>query len=84
MPLLVERPKMSHQMWAALKSHIMGERERRRLEQAADEAFKRRRQEEELMLRQDGMTVEDIKNDIRLLEQLVQELKQEEQQLSHA
>ncbi|XP_049268934.1 G protein pathway suppressor 2-like [Rhipicephalus sanguineus] len=81
MSLLVERPKMNLQTWAALKTYIMRERERKRLEQATAEAFERRRQEQELMLRQDDMMLQNIRDEIRLLEQLVQELKQEEQQL---
>ncbi|KAL1426059.1 hypothetical protein MTO96_018534 [Rhipicephalus appendiculatus] len=81
MPPPVRRPLVSPRMWPALKSHIMRARKQKRMERAAAEAFERWRQEQELMRMQDDRTLEDIRDEIRLLEQLIQELKQEEQQL---
>uniref|UniRef100_A0A1E1X4C7 Putative myosin class ii heavy chain n=1 Tax=Amblyomma aureolatum TaxID=187763 RepID=A0A1E1X4C7_9ACAR len=81
MPALLERPKMSLQMWAALKSHIMRERERKKQEQEADEAIERLRREQELKRKQDAMTLEEIKDQVTQSEKKLKELKDEKHQL---
>ncbi|KAH7941268.1 hypothetical protein HPB49_011523 [Dermacentor silvarum] len=81
MPALIERPKMSLQMWAALKSHIMRERERKKQEQEADEAIERLRREQELKRKQDAMTLEEIKDQVTQSEKKLKELKDEKHQL---
>lgn len=84
MPALIERPKMSLQMWAALKSHIMRERERKKQEQEADEAIERLRREQELKRKQDAMTLEEIKDQVTQSEKKLKELKAEKHQLFFA
>uniref|UniRef100_A0A131XIK9 Putative myosin class ii heavy chain n=1 Tax=Hyalomma excavatum TaxID=257692 RepID=A0A131XIK9_9ACAR len=81
MPALIERPKMSLQMWAALKNHIMRERERKKQEQEADEAIERLRREQELKRKQDAMTLEEIKDQVTQSEKKLKELKDEKHQL---
>lgn len=81
MPALIERPKMSLQMWAALKNHIMRERERKKQEQEADEAIERLRREQELKRKQDAMTLEEIKDQVMQSEKKLKELKEEKHQL---
>lgn len=81
MPALIERPKMSLQMWAALKAHIMRERERKKQEQEADEAIERLRREQELKRKQDAMTLEEIKDQVSQSEKKLKELKDEKHQL---
>ncbi|KAH8028189.1 hypothetical protein HPB51_014144 [Rhipicephalus microplus] len=81
MPALIERPKMSLQMWAALKNHIMRERERKKQEQEADEAIERLRREQELKRKQDAMTLEEIKDQVTQSEKKLKELKEEKHQL---
>lgn len=72
---------MSLQMWAALKSHIMRERERKKQEQEADEAIERLRREQELKRKQDAMTLEEIKDQVTQSEKKLKELKDEKHQL---
>ncbi|XP_064483942.1 G protein pathway suppressor 2-like [Ornithodoros turicata] len=81
MPALIERPKMSLQMWAALKAHIMRERERKKQEQEADEAIERLRREQEQKRKQDQMTLEEIKDQVVQSEKKLKELKDEKHQL---
>lgn len=81
MPALIERPKMSLQMWAALKAHIMRERERKKQEQEADEAIERLRREQEQKRKQDQMTLEEIKDQVVQSEKKLKDLKDEKHKL---
>ncbi|CAN8025955.1 hypothetical protein HPB47_025727 [Ixodes persulcatus] len=81
MPALVERPKMSLAMWAALKNHIMRQREKKKQEQEADAATERVRREQEQKRRQDAMTLEEIKDQVQQSEQRLHNLKEEKHQL---
>lgn len=81
MPALIERPKMSLAMWAALKSHIMKQREKKKQEQEADAAIERLRREQEMKRKQDAMTLEEIKEQLAQLEQKHSCLKEEKHQL---
>ncbi|KAL3226834.1 hypothetical protein MRX96_024661 [Rhipicephalus microplus] len=84
MPALVERPKMSIAMWAALKNHIMRQREKKKQEQEADAATERVRRERELKRRQDAMTLEEIRDQVQQSEKKLVTLKEEKHQLFHA
>ncbi|KAH9364087.1 hypothetical protein HPB48_012985 [Haemaphysalis longicornis] len=81
MPALVERPKMSMAMWAALKTHIMRQREKKKQEQEADAATERVRREQELKRRQDAMTLEEIRDQVQQSEKKLVTLKEEKHQL---
>ncbi|KAH8030815.1 hypothetical protein HPB51_011859 [Rhipicephalus microplus] len=81
MPALVERPKMSIAMWAALKNHIMRQREKKKQEQEADAATERVRRERELKRRQDAMTLEEIRDQVQQSEKKLVTLKEEKHQL---
>ncbi|KAH7968744.1 hypothetical protein HPB52_010955 [Rhipicephalus sanguineus] len=81
MPPLEDRPKMSLQMWAALKSRIMRERQGKRSHQEADEAIKRTRPDQEWMRRASEMTLEEVIHETQRYEKRLRELKQEKQQL---
>ncbi|KAL1415773.1 hypothetical protein MTO96_028909 [Rhipicephalus appendiculatus] len=81
MPALVERPKMSIAMWAALKNHIMRQREKKKQEQEADAATERVRRERELKRRQDAMTLEEIRDQVQQSEKKLATLKDEKHQL---
>lgn len=77
MPALIERHKMSLAMWAALKSHIMKQREKKKQEQEADEAVERLRREQEIKRKQNAMTLEEIREQLAQLEKKLQELRVE-------
>ncbi|XP_042902871.1 G protein pathway suppressor 2 [Parasteatoda tepidariorum] len=64
MPALIERPKMSLAMWAALKSHIMKQREKKKQELEADAVVEQLRREQEKERKQNAMTLEGIKEQI--------------------
>lgn len=81
MPALIERPKMSLEMWAAMKSHIMKQREKKKQELEADAAIERIRREQEHKRKQDAMTLEEIKDQLGQLEHKLTELKEEKHQL---
>ncbi|XP_064486189.1 G protein pathway suppressor 2-like [Ornithodoros turicata] len=81
MPALVERPKMSLAMWAALKTHIMRQREKKKQEQEADAATERVRREQEQKRKQDAMTLEEIKDQVQQSEKKLKDLKDEKHQL---
>ncbi|XP_035219150.1 G protein pathway suppressor 2-like isoform X1 [Stegodyphus dumicola] len=81
MPALIERPKMSLAMWAALKTHIMKQRERKKQEQEADEAVERLRREQEMKRKQNAMTLEEIREQLAQLEKKLQELRVEKHEM---
>ncbi|XP_054712397.1 G protein pathway suppressor 2-like [Uloborus diversus] len=81
MPALIERPKMSLAMWAALKSHIMKQREKKKQEQEADAAVERLRREQEMKRKQNAMTLEEIREQIAELEKKLNDLKMEKHNL---
>lgn len=81
MPALVERPKMSLAMWAALKSHIMKQREKKKQEQEADAAVERLRREQEIKRKQDAMTLEEIKDQLVHYEKKLNSLNVEKHEL---
>ncbi|XP_076330195.1 uncharacterized protein LOC143235844 [Tachypleus tridentatus] len=81
MPTLIERPKMSLAMWAALKSHIMRQREKKKQEQEADAAIERLRREQEMKQKQNAMTLEEIKDQVAKLSHKLIQLKDEKHQL---
>ncbi|KAG1650517.1 G protein pathway suppressor 2 [Nymphon striatum] len=61
MPAVIERPKISQEMWDALKAHIMRERKRKKEEQEADAEEERLRRERERKQRQSIMTLDETK-----------------------
>jgi len=77
MPALIERHKMSLAMWAALKSHIMKQREKKKQEQEADAAVERLRREQEMKRKQHAMTLEEIREELAQLEKKLQDLRVE-------
>eukprot|EP00058_Branchiostoma_floridae_P028559 XP_002614050.1 hypothetical protein BRAFLDRAFT_118438 [Branchiostoma floridae] len=83
MPALLERPKLSQPMLAALKTHIMKEREKKRQEeQEADKALERKREEEEgTTEQQESMTLEQTKEEIAKLQKKLDTLQEEKHQL---
>ncbi|GFY48757.1 uncharacterized protein TNIN_295561 [Trichonephila inaurata madagascariensis] len=81
MTVLIERPKMSLAMWAALKNHIMRQREKKKQEQEADAAVERLQKEQEMKRKQTAMTLEEIKEEIIQLKKKLQSLRNEKHQM---
>ncbi|XP_078696269.1 uncharacterized protein LOC144924672 isoform X2 [Branchiostoma floridae x Branchiostoma belcheri] len=84
MPALLERPKLSQPMLAALKTHIMKEREKKRQEeQEADKALERKREEDRRrqQQQQESMTLEQTKEEIAKLQKKLDTLQEEKHQL---
>ncbi|XP_065284638.1 uncharacterized protein [Dermacentor albipictus] len=81
MPVPVEHPKMNPAMWAALKKHIMRQREKQKQEQEADAATERRRGERGSKRPQDEMTLEEVREELQQMEKKLAALKEEKHKL---
>ncbi|ODM93902.1 G protein pathway suppressor 2 [Orchesella cincta] len=80
-PVVLERPKMSRQMWESLKSQIVRERQRKQQELEADAEVERQRKERERQQKQDSMTLSETREQIAALEGRLSELKDEKHQV---
>ncbi|KAG8180039.1 hypothetical protein JTE90_012883 [Oedothorax gibbosus] len=80
MPALIERPKMSLAMWAALKTHIMKEREKKKQEQEADAAFKQMQRDQENKRKENAMTLEEINVELSQIEKKRKYLQDEKEE----
>lgn len=74
-------PQKSDAMWAALKAHIIRERQKKKQEQEADAEVERQRKERERQQKQDVMTLGETREQISQLEQRLAQLKDEKHQL---
>jgi len=73
----MDKPKMTVEMWEALKVHIINKREKRKQEQEQDAALERLKKEQEQKRKQDAMTLEEIKDQLGKLETKLGDLKNE-------
>nr|XP_050029499.1 uncharacterized protein LOC126525611 [Dermacentor andersoni] len=80
-PAPVEHPKTSTAMRAALKKHIMRQREKSKQEREADAATERVRGEREPKRRQDAMTLEEVRDQLQQSEKQLVTLKEEKHRL---
>ncbi|XP_070560630.1 G protein pathway suppressor 2-like isoform X2 [Ptychodera flava] len=85
MPALLERPKMTQAMAAALKHHILKERERKRQEEEeADKAIERKKEERERQRKKaeaESLNLEETREEIKKLEEKLKELQHEKHEL---
>nr|XP_050050590.1 G protein pathway suppressor 2-like [Dermacentor andersoni] len=81
MPVTVEHPKMNPAMWAALKKHIMRQREKQKQEQEADAATERVGGLRESKRRLDEMTLEEVRDQLQQEEKKLVTLKEEKHKL---
>ncbi|XP_065286396.1 uncharacterized protein [Dermacentor albipictus] len=80
-PAPVEHPKTSTATGAALKKHIMRQREKSKQEREADAARERVRGERESKRRQDAMTLEEVRDQLQQSKKQVATLKEEKHKL---
>ncbi|XP_072037194.1 uncharacterized protein [Amphiura filiformis] len=85
MPALLERPKLSKEMAAALKHHILKERERKRQEEEeADKAIERKKEEQEKLRKKkeaESLSLEETREQIKSLEEKLTSLQAEKHEL---
>ncbi|XP_063965350.1 G protein pathway suppressor 2-like isoform X2 [Lytechinus pictus] len=85
MPALLERPKLSKAMAAALRVHVVKERDRKRQEEEeADKAIERKKQEQERLRKKqeaETLSLEETKEQVKNLEEKLKTLHQEKHEL---
>ncbi|XP_065284616.1 G protein pathway suppressor 2-like [Dermacentor albipictus] len=81
MPVTVEHPKMNPAMWAALKKHIMRQREKQKQEQETDAASERVRGPRGSKRPQDEMTLEEVREELQQADKKLVTLKEEKHKL---
>ncbi|XP_038061282.1 G protein pathway suppressor 2-like [Patiria miniata] len=85
MPGLLDRPKLTQAMAAALRHHILKERERKRQEEEeADKAIERKREEAERLRKKaeaESLSLEETKDQIKSMEEKLKSLQTDKHEL---